>query len=107
MTETLGARIRRLREERRWSQKQLAELLAVTEKSVGNWENDRSSPRGSMGALRDLFGDALDAAGPVDSDPVIAAIDQSTLVEWRRDEVRSVYRRNVAQQAEDEGRRSG
>lgn len=103
--ETIGERIKRLREDRRWTQEKLAELLATSAKSVSNWENGHNQPRGSMGALREIFGSAIDGVPATDRDPVIAAIDQSDLADFRKDEVRHVYRRNVAEQ--NEGRRSG
>lgn len=98
--ETLGERIRRLRESRRWTQDHMAELLAVSAKTVSNWESGRNSPRNSMGALRELFGDALDGGAPAEEtgDAVEVAIKQSELIDWRQDEVRSVYRRNLHEQ---------
>lgn len=40
----LGERIRRLREERGLSQKQLAERIGVKKQSVSNWENGNAMP---------------------------------------------------------------
>lgn len=40
----LGERIRRLREERGLSQKQLAERIGVQKQSVSNWENENAMP---------------------------------------------------------------
>lgn len=40
----LGRRIKRLREERGLSQKQLADRLGVRKQSVSNWENENAMP---------------------------------------------------------------
>lgn len=40
----LGRRIKRLREERGMSQKQLADRLGVRKQSVSNWENENAMP---------------------------------------------------------------
>lgn len=104
--ETLGQRITRLRDLRRWSQKDLAAALGVSVKTVSNWERDRNHPRNSMAALRELFGSAIDDAPDevedVDTDPVMAAIARSGLEDWRQDEVRFVYRRNLSAQRQHE-----
>lgn len=60
----MGGRIKHLREQRRWSQKDLAGRLKVSTKTVSNWERGRNDPRASMGALREVFGDDLEAAAP-------------------------------------------
>ena len=40
----LNERIRKLRQERNWSQVDLAKRLNVTKQSVSNWENDNIQP---------------------------------------------------------------
>ena len=40
----LNERIRKLRQERNWSQVDLAKKLNVTKQSVSNWENDNIQP---------------------------------------------------------------
>jgi transcriptional regulator with XRE-family HTH domain len=56
-TETpLGTRIKRARERKRWTQQQLAKAIGVDRKSVDNWENDRTQPRSSLGALEEVLG---------------------------------------------------
>ena len=100
-TEELGARIRELREARRWSQADLARMLDVSVRTVGNWEVGRNHPRSSMGALREIFGSAIDdppSSSTGGGDPVLIALSQSELVDWRQDEVRAVYRRNLSEQ---------
>ena len=59
----LGTRIRRARERRRWTQQQLANALRVSVRTVNDWENDRTQPRNSLGALEDVLGTRLDAPG--------------------------------------------
>jgi transcriptional regulator with XRE-family HTH domain len=56
----LGTRIKRARERKRWTQQQLAGALGVNIKTVDNWENGRTSPRSSIGALEDVLGISLD-----------------------------------------------
>lgn len=57
---TMGKRIRRARERKRWTQQQLADALKVGLRTVNDWENDRSYPRNSVGALEDILGVSLD-----------------------------------------------
>src|SRR5215472_6703963 len=59
----IGTSIRRARERKRWTQRQLAEAVGVDRKTVDNWENGRSRPRSSVGALERVLG-PLDATGP-------------------------------------------
>lgn len=94
----LGERIRRLREQRRWSQQQLGDLLGVSTKSVSNWERGRNIPRNSMGALSELFGVDIEAPAAGPADPVEVALRQSELREWRQDRVLSEYKRNLYEQ---------
>lgn len=75
MSETPGQRIKRLREERRWSQRTLADLLGVTSKTISNWERDQHIPRASLGALEKVFNEPLAEQG----DPVELAIQDSAL----------------------------
>jgi len=54
-----GTAIKRARERRRWTQQQLAAALGVNVKTVDNWENGRSRPRNSIGAIEDVLGISL------------------------------------------------
>jgi transcriptional regulator with XRE-family HTH domain len=55
-----GDVIRLERHRRRWSQAQLAQRLGVDRKTVDNWENSRTSPRGMhVTALQDVLGISL------------------------------------------------
>lgn len=96
MDNHLGLRLKTLREERRWSQQQLADALGVSTKTVSNWENGRNDPRSSLGAIEKLFGTSLTENH---ADPVEAAIRASRLAEWRQDAVLSFYKRNLHEQA--------
>lgn len=100
MADDLGKRIKRLREQRRWTQQQLADLLTVTTKTVGNWENGRHIPRSAIGALEAVFKESLDAeaGGP---DAVEAAVRSSRLTEDRQYVVLGVYKRELRQQDEE------
>lgn len=60
----LGTRIKRARERKRWTQQQLADALDVNIKTIDNWENGRTSPRSSIGALEDVLGISLDEDEP-------------------------------------------
>jgi transcriptional regulator with XRE-family HTH domain len=67
----LGTRIKRARERKRWTQQQLADAIHVDRKTVDNWENGRTSPRSSIGALEDVLGVMLTAG----EDPGESAAD--------------------------------
>lgn len=70
----IGTRIRRARERKRMRQRDLADALGVSRTTVDAWENDRSYPRSSIGALEEILGVSLDgSAGPGDSVARLAA----------------------------------
>ncbi len=61
----LGTRIKRAREQKRWTQQQLAAALGVDRKTVDNWENGRTRPRSAIGALEAVLGvDLTGDTGP-------------------------------------------
>lgn len=64
VTPDAGTRIKRARERRRWSQRQLADALHVDRKTVDNWENGRTQPRSRQGAIEEVLGIGLDEAEP-------------------------------------------
>lgn len=74
----IGTRIRRARERKRWTQQQLADAIGVNIKSVDNWENGRTRPRGSIGALEVVLGTTLgdDAAAAVAAGSEDAQMDR-------------------------------
>ena len=54
---TVGKRIAKLRKERKLSQKELASLLFVADKTISSWEIDRTEPSLEMLVkLSDVFG---------------------------------------------------
>jgi transcriptional regulator with XRE-family HTH domain len=55
----IGTTIKRARERKRWTQRQLADALGVDRKTIDNWEHSRSYPRSSIGALEDVLGISL------------------------------------------------
>jgi len=58
----LGGRLRSLREERGWTQVELAQQLGVTGAAIGMWENDRREPGTDMlRRMAALFGVTVDA----------------------------------------------
>lgn len=107
--ETLGQRIRRLREERRWSQAELGDLIGVSGRAVGNWERGDNEPRNSIGALEKVFGVSLDMAQVAhsndDQDQVVRAIEGSLLDRADRAELISHYWR-MLDRASQGGERS-
>lgn len=100
MEETTGDRIRRLREERRWSQETLGDLINVTSRTISNWETGKHVPRSSMGALEKVFGEALDGDQP--ADPVELAIKASGLADFRQTRVLSAYQEQVYEQQRED-----
>lgn len=105
--ETLGGRIKRLREARHLTQPELAKLLNVSPKSVSNWEADRNHPRSRMGALVEIFGPAVtDEAGEAigDGDQVVAAINASSLTRGRKAKLVGLYYDMLDDQERDEVR---
>lgn len=57
----IGTRIKRARERKRWTQKRLADEIGVSQKTIDNWENGRTEPKSSIGALEEVLGVRLDA----------------------------------------------
>lgn len=101
----LGRRIRRLREERRWSQAELGDLVGVTGRTVGNWERGESVPRNRLGALEKVFGVDLETGAPHVSDAVVRAIEESPLPRADRTELVAHYWRLLdGYQVRGEGR---
>lgn len=58
----IGTAIKRARERRRWTQRQLADALGVDIKTVDNWENGRTRPRNRTGAIEEVLGIDLTGA---------------------------------------------
>lgn len=90
-TESLGERIKRLREAQHLTQVELAKLLTVSPKSVSNWESDRNHPRSRMGALQEIFGPALTGDEEHVADQVVAAIETSALTRGNKAKLTGQY----------------
>lgn len=59
---TIGNRIRRVRQAWKWSQAQLAEAIHANQKTLSRWELDRQEPsEPALGALAGLFGLDIEA----------------------------------------------
>jgi len=66
MATDIGTKIKRARERRRWSQQELANRLGVNRKTVDNWENGRTQPANSIGALEEVLD--IDLSGDEEAD---------------------------------------
>lgn len=98
MTETtIGKRLQAARKSAGFrSQEALGDALGVSGRTIRNWEGDAYPVPGEYReALTKLVGNVF-----AEGDPVEVAIAQSELVDWRQDAVRSVYRKNLAEQRE-------
>jgi transcriptional regulator with XRE-family HTH domain len=82
-----GNEIRRLREAHKMTQAQLAQVIGVGLRTVGNWETGSTVPKNRLGMLRQFFGVKEDG----DDDPLRAATDVTLLTELLR---RAVDREN-------------
>ncbi len=69
--DSLGTRIKRARERRRLSQKEVAAALKVDVKTIDNWEHGRTKPRSSLGALEDFYGEDF-TSHPAGLPPIVA-----------------------------------
>lgn len=96
----IGTRIKRARERKRWTQKRLADAVGVSQKTIDNWENGRTEPRSSIGALEDVLGVSLDAGAaprPVISGDLMAAImEDPELTDAEREAVLAAVKRQIA-----------
>lgn len=61
MNEIINKRIRQLREEKRWTQTDLARMMHVTPATVCRWESGQKFPEAKkIARLGDLFGVSMD-----------------------------------------------
>lgn len=89
----LGTTIKRARERMRMTQRQLAQALSVNIKTVDNWENNRTSPKNSIGAIEEILGISLTGEAPervqvitpADEWERLVLSDQTLPVDERRD----------------------
>jgi transcriptional regulator with XRE-family HTH domain len=57
----IGTRIKRARDHKRWTQRQLAKALGVNVKTIDNWENDRTYPRSAIVRLEEVLDISFDS----------------------------------------------
>jgi len=76
-----GDRIRAARERRGLTQEELAAMLGVGYKTVGNWERNVTDPKNRLGMLLDLFPE-LDT--PSETDPLRESSEIALLAELFR-----------------------
>lgn len=55
----VGMKIKRARERLRMTQAQLGAALGVSQKTVDNWEHDKTYPKSAIGALEEVLGISL------------------------------------------------
>ena len=60
----IGTKIKRARERLRLTQAQLAARVGVSQKTVDNWEHNRSYPKSAIGALEEILGPLTDGDPP-------------------------------------------
>jgi transcriptional regulator with XRE-family HTH domain len=80
---TLGEEIRRARELKGLTARELATILGVAENTIGNWENDRTLPRGKMARIRQVL-DMEDPDAEDDSPSLAEASNLELIVEMSR-----------------------
>lgn len=96
-----GLRLKAAIAEKGLSRTEVADYVGTSERTVTNWRSGKTMPSDAEKVrLRELL-------GPYDypGDPVEVAVRSSALIDWRQDAVLSVYKRNLHEQAGDEGRR--
>ena len=99
----IGTKIRRARERKRMSQSELGAAVGVSRTTVNAWENDRTFPQSSIGAIEEVLGISLDV--PVTEEEKIEALEAQAaeLLEAARRMRAARLRRN--QDDEDVGHR--
>lgn len=55
MGDSFGSRLRAARERAKLTQPQLAALVGVSGRTIGNWERDEADPRNSLTRLQDVL----------------------------------------------------
>lgn len=82
------------------TQEALGDVVGRSSRQVQNYEKGKYLTPEIRAQLERVLGKFYDG----DSDPVVAAINRSQLDEWRRDDVRSTYRRHLHEQAREQGK---
>lgn len=75
-----GATIKRLREARGLTQPELATLVGVGARTIGNWERDETIPKNRLGRLEEVLGVTRDQGGG----PLRSMSDSELLAELLR-----------------------
>lgn len=106
MATEIGTRIKRAREKKRWSQQRLADVLEVDRKTVDNWENGRTRPRSSIGALEDALEVDLTGEPPPEAPDAVPATVKAEIRAAYRDDPAKAERiiAVIRQQLEDDAR---
>ena len=103
----IGTRIKRARERKRWTQKQLAGKVSVSQKTIDNWENGRTEPKSSIGALEEVLEVSLTgepAGRPAISGDLMAAImDDPELTDVERRAVIAAVESQLARERAQRG----
>ncbi len=92
---TVGQQIRRARQRKELTQLELARLTKVSRETVGNWENDRTSPDGALPRIEEALDITLgeEAAEKVPEEITLdAALDRLRVAERAMDQARSIIR---------------
>lgn len=95
-----AAKLRRAMAEQGVSRDAVADYVGVAPRSVTNWTSEKKPMMPGpveRAALRRLLGDY-----DMEGDPVEVAIERSTLIRWRRDELKAAYQRHLYEQAREE-----
>jgi transcriptional regulator with XRE-family HTH domain len=79
---TLGDRITKIRHVLGLEQRELADLLGVTDKAVSKWENDGGRPRDLLGVARRLAQLTAEAGTPVTEAWVLGVDGSRTSRSW-------------------------
>lgn len=109
VTTELGTRIKRARDLRRWSQRELADAVGVSRKTIDNWEHGRNYPRSSIATLEGVLG-PLTGDEEIYTDPVELAIWRDTSIEEedeRRDLIEQLRARRRKHDRRRQDRRAG
>lgn len=78
----LGERIRTAREAAGLSQRALADLVHVDQRTIGNWERGKALPRSTLGALEHALGVTLRGSPPRDTPRIDEATDAQLVSEF-------------------------
>lgn len=87
-----GEQIRRAREAKRMTQRQLAEALGVGVRTIGRWERDEAIPRSALGAIREILN--LTTGEDADGGPPLRHASEAELLAELARRMEAAKRRN-------------